>query len=77
MLAVRAFCMLLFRRLKTWRFTFRQRGVRPDAQREREHGHGGEAGVLQQLAERVAKVIKHRKEVPSEFRQAVGGSWSV
>jgi hypothetical protein len=25
--------------------------VRPDAEREREHGHGGEAGVLQQLAE--------------------------
>jgi len=23
----------------------------PDAEREREHGHGGEAGVLQQLAE--------------------------
>jgi len=27
------------------------RGVRPDAERKREHGHGGEAGVLQQLAD--------------------------
>src|SRR5207249_3547424 len=33
--------------------------VRPHAQREREHGHGSEAGVLQQLAEGVAKVV-HR-----------------
>ena len=35
----------------------------PDAEREREHGHGGEAGVLQQLAE-------------GEF-EVVHGSWSV
>ena len=27
------------------------RDVRPDAEREREHGRGGEAGMLQQLAE--------------------------
>jgi len=26
-------------------------GVCPDAEREREHGDGGEAGILQQLAE--------------------------
>src|SRR5207249_3525058 len=26
-------------------------GVRPDAERERQHGHGGEAGILQHLAE--------------------------
>src|SRR5205823_10765251 len=39
------------------------RRVGPDAEREREHGHGGEAGVLQQLAK-------------SEF-QIVHGSWSV
>ena len=31
--------------------------VGPDPEREREHGHGGEAGVLQQLAEGEAKVI--------------------
>jgi len=37
--------------------------VRPDAERECEHGHGGEAGVLEQLAE-------------SEF-QIVHGSLSV
>src|SRR6266516_6654961 len=33
--------------------------VRPDAEREREYGHGGEAGILQQLAEGVAEVV-HR-----------------
>jgi len=32
-------------------------GVRPDAQREREHGHSGEAGVLQQLAEGEFEII--------------------
>src|SRR5438034_11612308 len=26
-------------------------GVRPNAEREREHGHGGETGIFQQLAE--------------------------
>src|SRR5438105_3821660 len=31
--------------------------VRPDAQRQRKHRHGGEAGVLQQLTEGVAKVV--------------------
>src|SRR5437867_6583657 len=40
-------------------------GVGPDAQREREHGHGGEAGVLQQLAEGEFQIVhswkgKHR-----------------
>src|SRR5437762_1558083 len=38
--------------------------VRPDAQGERDHGHGGEAGLLQQLAEGVAKVVKHSKGGP-------------
>ena len=33
--------------------------IRPDAQREREHGHGGEAGVLQQLSKGKANVV-HR-----------------
>src|SRR5438128_9779899 len=33
------------------------RCVRPDAEREREHGNGGEAGVLQQLAEGEAEVV--------------------
>jgi len=31
--------------------------VRPDAQREREHGHGGEAGGFQQLAEGEFKIV--------------------
>src|SRR5437763_9987676 len=30
--------------------------VRPDAERKGEHGHGGEAGVLQQLADGEAKI---------------------
>src|SRR5437667_4384216 len=38
-------------------------GIRPDPEREREHGHGGEAGVLQQLAQ-------------GEF-QIVHGAWSA
>ncbi len=46
MLAVRAFCMLLFRRLKTWRFTFRQRGVRANAEREREQGQAVKPGFF-------------------------------
>ena len=33
------------------------RRVRPDAEREREHGHGGEAGVFQQLAEGEFEVV--------------------
>src|SRR6266702_2727511 len=33
------------------------RGVRADAEREREHGHGREAGVLQQLAEGEAEIV--------------------
>src|SRR5439155_8621520 len=37
------------------------RHVDADAQREREHGHGGEAGVLQQLAEGEFEII-HGKE---------------
>src|SRR5207247_7985347 len=39
-------------------------GVRPDAEREREHSHGGEAGVLQQLAEGEFEII-HNGEPPS------------
>src|SRR5437764_9171668 len=35
-------------------------GVRPDAERERKHGTGGEAGVLQQLAEGEAEVVEHK-----------------
>src|SRR6266516_2423921 len=31
--------------------------INPDAQREREHGHGGEPGVLQQLAEGEFEVV--------------------
>jgi hypothetical protein len=33
------------------------RRVRPDAEREREHSHGGEAGILEELAEGEAKVV--------------------
>ena len=33
------------------------RGVRADAQREREHRYGGEAGVLEQLAEGESQII--------------------
>src|SRR6266568_8586614 len=47
---------------------------RPDAERQREHGHGGETRVLQQLAEGVAKVIKHNKRGPSAFRDVMEGS---
>jgi len=35
----------------------KDRRVRPDTEREREHGHGGEAGVLQQLAECEFEII--------------------
>src|SRR5213595_3521891 len=52
-------------------------GVGTDAEREREHGHGGEAGVLQQLAEGVAKVTKHNKEATSEFHEADEASGSI
>src|SRR5439155_22813777 len=48
-------------------------GVGPDAEREREHGYGSEAGVLPQLAEGVAKVIKHSKGGSSEFRDVMEG----
>src|SRR5438874_4045867 len=34
------------------------RRVGTDAEREREHGHGGEAGVLQQLAEGEAEILQ-------------------
>src|SRR5438309_1968513 len=44
------------------------------AWREGEHGHGGEAGVLHQLTEAEVKVVKHRKEDPSEFRDVAEGS---
>src|SRR6266567_2830063 len=37
----------------------------PDAKREREHGHGAETRVLQQLAEGEAKVI-HNAAPPSD-----------
>jgi hypothetical protein len=43
-------------------------GEKIAAQREREHGDGGEAGVLQQLAEGEAKVV---------HGSVVGGQWSV
>jgi hypothetical protein len=33
------------------------RRVRPDAKREREHGHGGEAGVLAQLPEGEFQIV--------------------
>jgi hypothetical protein len=38
----------------------KDRGVRPNADGEREHGHGGEAGVFQQLAEGEFKVVHER-----------------
>src|SRR2546422_1612145 len=40
-------------------------GVCPDAQRQREHGHGGEAGILQQLAESEAEIIHGSSSVES------------
>ena len=43
------------------------RRVRSDAQRESEHGHGGEAGILQELAQGVAKVV-HGRSSKSEGR---------
>src|SRR5213079_2843772 len=45
-------------------------GVRPDAEREREHGHGGEAGVLEQLAEGEFQIVHCSLSV-------VGCQWSV
>src|SRR6185503_12829425 len=36
------------------------RGVRPDAEREREHGHGGETRVLQQLTEGASEIVHSR-----------------
>ena len=36
--------------------------ISPDAQREREDGHPGEAEVLQQLAEGEAKIIQHDRK---------------
>src|ERR1043166_2062774 len=35
------------------------RGVHADAQREREHGHGGKSRILQQLAESEFEVMLH------------------
>src|SRR5439155_7007449 len=35
----------------------KDRRVRSDAEREREHGHGGEAGILQQLAKGEFEII--------------------
>jgi hypothetical protein len=40
--------------------------VRPDTEREGEHGHGGEAGVLQQLAEGVFEVVHGSLSVVSQ-----------
>ena len=37
------------------------RGVRPDAQGEREHGHGGETGAFEELAKSEAKVVHRQK----------------
>src|ERR1051326_6324076 len=54
------------------------RRVRSDAERERKDGYCGEAGVLQQLAEGVPKVIKHSKWAPSKFRWMVESSdWAL
>src|SRR5438034_7570001 len=39
--------------------------VSPDAKREGEHGHGGEPGVLQQLAKGEFEII-HNAEPPSD-----------
>src|SRR5438874_10385756 len=41
------------------------RRVRSDSKREREHGYGGEAGVLQQLAEGEFEII-HNATPPSD-----------
>ena len=41
------------------------RCVRPDAERKCEHGHGGEAGILQQLAESEFEII-HNATPPSD-----------
>src|SRR5439155_13143624 len=43
--------------------------VSPDAQREREHGHGGEAGIFQQLAEGEFEIVHGPLSV-------VSGQWS-
>ena len=40
--------------------------VRPDAQREREHSHDGEAGVLQQYADSVTKILNESLHVQSD-----------
>ncbi len=48
------------------------RGIGPDAEREREHGHGGEAGVLQQLAEGEFEII-HNEAPPSDQLLRHGG----
>ena len=34
-----------------------------DAQRQREHGHDCEAGVLKQLTEGAAQIVKHGREI--------------
>src|SRR6266516_7150487 len=46
--------------------------VSPDAEREREHGHGGEAGILQQLAKGEFEII-HNATPPSD-RLALRGA---
>src|SRR5437870_10306724 len=48
------------------------RGVRSDAEREREHGDGGEAGVFQQLAKGEFQII-HNAMPPSDRLSLRGG----
>src|SRR5205809_5420644 len=44
----------------------KHRRIGPDAQREREHGHGGETGVFQQLAEGGFEVV-HELVISGSF----------
>jgi len=54
--------------------TPKDRRVRSNAEREREHGHGREAGTLEQLTEGVAKVVKHDMQETSGFLDVPSGS---
>ena len=47
-------------------------GASPDSKREREHSHGGEAGVLQQLAEGEFEVVHGRGKY-----SVISGQYSV
>ena len=51
-------------------------GVRTDAERQREHRHGGEAGVLQQLAESESQIL-HIFDFRFTIWSVVSGPWSV